>query len=123
MFGFALLLPVVALLATAHGSHGQLAVAAALLGLAAGCEMDVLTYVVSRSFPARMFGSVYSALNAGLSILASLGPLVASKVFDLTGTYDNYLWLAVVLDLVAVTAILTVLASWSGHQAVMEEVP
>ena len=122
MFGFSLLLPVVALLATAHGARLQLAMAAAVLGLAAGCEMDVLTYVVSRSFPTRMFGSVYAALNAGLSILASLGPLAAGKVFDLTGSYDNYLWLAVLLDLVAIAAILGVLASWRGHFAIKEEI-
>jgi len=123
IIGFSLLLPVVALLMTAHGSQGQLAAAAVVLGLAAGCEMDVLTYVVSRSFPARLFGSVYASLNAGLSCLASLGPLTAGKIFDLTGSYTNYLWLAVPLDLLAILAILMVLASWRGRRTVTEEIP
>ena len=119
--GFSLLLGAVALIGTAHGSRPQLLAGAMMLGLTAGCEIDVLTYVASRSFTPRAFGAVYASLQAGLSILASLGPLVAGKIFDTTGSYDRFLWLAAMLDIAAVVAILVVLKNWRGRHHTVGE--
>jgi MFS family permease len=110
MIAFSLLLPSIFLVFTADGSGLQLSIAAMFLGLAAGCEMDVLTYVASRRFDARIFGSAYASLSAGLGIMASMGPLTAGKLFDLFGTYDRFLALAAVCDVAAIVAILVVLA-------------
>ncbi len=114
---FSLLLPSIYLLMTADGSGIQLSAAAMFLGLAAGCEMDVLTFVASRRFDSRIFGSAYATLTAGLGVMASMGPLAAGKLFDMFGSYDRFLILAAVCDAIAVLAILVVLSprSWRGQ--------
>lgn len=105
IFAFSLIIPVVALLMTANGSVPMLMAAAAIMGLAGGAEIDVLTYSVSRRFDQRLFASAYSVLHAGLSICASLGPLGAGKLYDLTGNYDLFLRIAIPLDVLAVLMI------------------
>jgi MFS family permease len=107
---FSLLLISIFLLFTADGSGLQLTAAAILLGLAAGCEMDVLTFVASRRFESRIFGSAYASLSVGLGIMASMGPLAAGKLFDMFGSYDRFLILAAMCDVIAIVAILIVLS-------------
>ena len=106
---FLLVLPVIGLLATAEGSVPLLLVAAALLGLAAGSEIDVVTYLCSRRFDPRIFGSVYTILQTGIAVCASLGPLLAGRLFDLTGSYDRFFVVAAVLNVIATALIVVVL--------------
>ena len=106
---FLLVLPVIALLATADGSVPLLLLAAALLGLAAGSEIDVVTYLCSRRFDPQIFGSVYTILQTGIAVCASLGPLLAGGLFDLTGSYDRFFVVAAVLDVIATGVILIIL--------------
>jgi MFS family permease len=113
---FALLLPAIFLLFTADGSGFQLSAASILVGLAAGCEMDVLTFVASRRFDSRIFGSAYASLSVGLGIMASIGPLAAGKLFDMYGSYDWFLFLAALCDVMAILAILIVLSPKFEHK-------
>lgn len=106
---FTLVLPVMALLTLADGSVPVLIIAAALLGLAAGSEIDVVTYLCSRRFDPQIFGSVYTILQTGIAVCASLGPLLAGRLFDLTGSYDRFFVVAAVLDVIATALILIVL--------------
>ncbi len=106
---FTLVLPVMALLNMADGSVPMLMIAAALLGLAAGSEIDVVTYLCSRRFDPRIFGSVYTILQTGIAVCASLGPLLAGRLFDLTGSYDRFFVVAAILDVIATGLILIVL--------------
>lgn len=106
---FTLVLPVMALLTLADGSVPVLIIAAALLGLAAGSEIDVVTYLCSRRFDLQIFGSVYTILQTGIAVCASLGPLLAGRLFDLTGSYDRFFVVAVILDVIATALILIVL--------------
>ena len=106
---FTLVLPVMALLTLADGSVPVLIIAAALLGLAAGSEIDVVTYLCSRRFDPQIFGSVYTILQTGIAVCASLGPLLAGRLFDLTGSYDRFFVVAVILDVIATALILIVL--------------
>ena len=87
----------------------MLMIAAALLGLAAGSEIDVVTYLCSRRFDPRIFGSVYTILQTGIAVCASLGPLLAGRLFDLTGSYDRFFVVAAILDVIATGLILIVL--------------
>jgi MFS family permease len=85
-----------------------LIVAAGLVGLSAGAETDVVTYLTSRRFDVRIFGSVYSIFQTGFALGASLGPLLAGRVFDLSGSYDAYLLVLVPVVLLATVLILLV---------------
>ena len=68
-------------------------------------EMDVVTYIASRQFDPRLFGSVHATVQTGYAICSSLGPLAAGIIFDRTGSYDGHFMLVVPVVLVA-TAII-----------------
>lgn len=69
------------------------AVAAALIGLTLGAEVDVIVYLTTQHFGLRNFGGLYGGLLAALSVGTSTGPLGASAVFDHFGNYVPFLWL------------------------------
>lgn len=98
---FSLLLPVLLLLGTATGSLGPLMAAAALLGFAAGAEMDIVTYLATRRFDSRIFGTVYTIFMTAIAISASLGPLLAGRMYDLSGGYHGYFVVATAMVLAA----------------------
>lgn len=88
------LLPVAGclLLVFAGTSFAAVAVAAALIGLTLGSEIDVVVYLTSRHFGLRNFGGLYGGLLAALSVGTALGPLAAAWVFDNYGSYVPFLW-------------------------------
>jgi MFS family permease len=62
-----------------------------LLGLAAGAETDVVTYLLSRQVPATEFGSAYAIVTSVFAICAGVGPLIASAFYDLHHSYNSFL--------------------------------
>lgn len=64
-----------------------------LLGLAAGAEIDLLAYFVSRVFPLEHYGSIYGAALATFSLGAGFGPVIAGLSYDYTASYAQMLWL------------------------------
>lgn len=107
VIAFCMPLVVISLLLAGGSSVPVLMLASALIGLAAGAETDVVTYLTSRKFDRRLFGSVYALFQTGFAIFASLGPLLAGAIFDMTGTYNNYL-LAVVPIVIAAAALICI---------------
>ncbi|MET1755332.1 MFS transporter [Novosphingobium sp. RD2P27] len=80
------------ILLLASTSYATLAIAATLVGLTLGAEIDVVVYLLSRHFGLKNFGGLYGGLLAALSIGTAAGPLVASTVYDRTGSYAPFLW-------------------------------
>jgi MFS family permease len=70
-------------------------VAAALIGLTMGAEVDVIVYLTTQHFGLKSFGALYGGLLSALSIGTATGPLVASAVFDRFGGYEPFLWLTI----------------------------
>jgi MFS family permease len=97
LVAFLLPIVVVGLLLWADGSFTVTLIAVVLFGLTAGAESDVLTYLASRLLPRRIFASVYAIITAVFAVFASMGPLLASRVADVSGTYDVFLMLMVPL--------------------------
>jgi cyanate permease len=95
VFAFGLLFVVLALLTWGGGSIIVLMMAASMLGFCAGSETDIITYLATRKFDPRIFGTVYSLFQVGFAICASIGPLLAGKMFDLYRNYDSYFLIAV----------------------------
>ncbi|WP_417621252.1 MFS transporter [Parasphingorhabdus sp.] len=91
------LLPVAGcMLLVGFGSSTMAAMlAAALIGLTLGAEIDVIVYLTTKHFGLKSFGALYGGLLAALSIGTATGPLGAARVFDEFGSYDNFLWLTV----------------------------
>jgi MFS family permease len=96
---------VTAVLLLAFPGSVEAAMAASLvLGLAFGTELDACTYLAARHFGLHSLTTLFGTIN-GLVIFASgVGPVVANHIFDVTRSYQPYLWL--VLPGLAVTATL-----------------
>lgn len=68
--------------------------AAFLVGIATGAEVDIIGYLIARYFGLRSYGLLYGLMYTAFMIGASLSQMMASAVFDLTGSYDAYLFIA-----------------------------
>lgn len=83
--GLFLMLPAIACLLLA-ADRGALA-ALLLIGLAAGAEVDLLAYLASRCFGLRHYGAIYGWLLSAFSLGGGIGPILAGRVHDATGSY------------------------------------
>ena len=105
----AFLLPIVAsvLLLFDGGNPISQSVAAAVLGLTVGSEVDVIAYLAARHFGLKNFGALYGALVMALSLGTAFGPLSAGAVFDRYATYGPFLMLAIVLMAASAVALVS----------------
>ena len=81
--------------------------AAASVGLAIGGEYDTVLYMSSRFFGLKAFGTLFGVVATILTAGFALGPLIAGRIFDLTGDYQLYFIGTVPLTLIAVLLIAT----------------
>jgi predicted MFS family arabinose efflux permease len=95
-----------ALLLSGASGAGPL-LAAVFIGLTLGAEIDVIVYILTRYFGLRAFGALYGTLLIALSLGTAIGPLVAARVFDATGSYDPFLWATIGLMLASSAALLS----------------
>lgn len=103
-----LLGPIVAIFLLASGASGWLAfVAGILTGLAAGAEVDVTAYLVSRYFGLRHFSSIYAWYYSAYSLGAGLGPLATANAVDRLGGYTEILMVHAAMLVIA-----TLLLAW-----------
>ena len=98
-----------ALMLAASHNMAALTAAVSLLGLAVGAELEAAAYLTARYFGLRHFGFLFSIITSGLTIGTGVGPLIASLLFDRTGSY--VLLLAGTVPLSAVSALLI---GWMG---------
>lgn len=91
----------IALLATG-AVDGMAFLAAFMVGLSLGAEVDLLAYLTGRYFGLKSFGSTYGLLFAAILAGTALGPLAFGIGFELTGSYTAILVLCVIINLVAV---------------------
>jgi MFS family permease len=101
------LLPILAcaLLLLAGSSRPSQMLAAAIVGLTLGSEVDVIVYLTTRHFGLKHFGTIYGGLLTALSIGTAFGPLAASAVHDRTGNYEPFLLLTIACMAVASVAL------------------
>ena len=62
-------------------------VAAFLVGLGLGAEVDMIAYMVSRYFGLRSFAEIYSLVFGAFALAGAFGPLIMGAGFDRTGSY------------------------------------
>jgi MFS family permease len=67
------------------------AIAAILIGLAAGAEFDILAYLLAAYFGMRRYGAIYGVASAAFGFAAGAAPFVFAAVFGKTGSYDGVL--------------------------------
>ncbi len=90
----------IVLLAT--GASGALAYLAALLvGLSSGGEVDVIAYLTGRYYGLLQFSRIYSIFYALYSLGGGIGPRITASLVDQSGNYSSALVLDFALLLVA----------------------
>ena len=77
---------------------------ACMVGLSAGMEISVLSYMVPRYFGVRHYGLLFAVMNSLVIVGLGIGPFVGGYLFDHTGNYRMLLLLTA--PLYAVSAIL-----------------
>jgi MFS family permease len=80
----------IALLRTGAVS-GLVFLAAFLIGLGMGAEVDIIAYLTSRYFGLRAFGEVYGYAFASYVLAGALGPWLMGLGFDRSGSYGSIL--------------------------------
>ena len=73
------------------------AVAALLIGFAAGAELDLMSFLTARYFGLAHYAKIYSVLYMSLAICSGTAPMLFAKVYDLTANYDIGFYAAAVL--------------------------
>lgn len=88
--------------------------AAILVGLSLGAEVDLLAYLTGRYFGLRSFGATYGLLFAAILTGTALGPLAFGIGFESTGSYTLILIISVGINILAIalTAMLGQYPDW-----------
>jgi predicted MFS family arabinose efflux permease len=91
-----LCLPAIAVFLLTGGSmtFATVALAAFLLGFAAGAESDLIAYLASRYFGMAHYGRIYGTLYMAFALASAFSPAVYGRVRDVTGSYDLMLFAA-----------------------------
>jgi MFS family permease len=88
------------------GPTWALAVAAILLGVSLGAEVDMLAYLTSRYFGLKNFAQIFGVMFSAVMVAMSLSPLAFGAVYDYTGSYRSILALGVPLCVLAIVLVL-----------------
>lgn len=100
-----LVFPMIGVALLANTTDAQSAQLAAIcIGLAAGAELDVIAYLVTRYFGTRGYAENYGWQYAAWTLGSGTAPLLTARVFDTAGTYTPVLW--VYCAIFAVSALL-----------------
>jgi MFS family permease len=81
--------------------------AAASVGLAIGGEYDTVLYLSSRFFGRKAFGTLFGVVATIMTAGFGLGPLLAGRIYDTTGSYQLYFIGAIPATLICVVMIAT----------------
>lgn len=93
------------LIATGSSFAGYV-LAAMLLGIATGTELDVLGFVVARYFGVADYARIYGRAYAFVAASAGISPLVFGYLFDRTGSYRLAFFISTGLLLIGAIALL-----------------
>ena len=76
-------------------------VAAGLFGYALGSYIQTVSYLASRYAGLRNFGKIFGLMASLMALGSGMGPVLAGRFFDVTGSYDLWLKICIALSIVA----------------------
>jgi len=102
-------MPAIAALLIAGSNPGfaLILLSAFLLGFAAGAESDLIAYLASRYFGLAHYGKIFGMLYMPFALAAAFSPAVYGRVRDVTGNYDQMLFVAAALFIGGALLLLT----------------
>lgn len=80
------------LLTISGGNLWLCGIAIILVGLAGGAEHDIAAYFCAKYFGRRHYGKIYGLLYTLYGVGSGIGPLIAGKTVDATGSYHVALY-------------------------------
>ena len=89
------------ILSTTEPNAIMVSTAMIIIGLAAGAELDLLAFLVSRYFGLHDYGKIYGALYIFFSIGAGLAPALFGMAFDHFGSYSLALKTVAIMSLIS----------------------
>ncbi|WP_416047162.1 MFS transporter [Cupriavidus basilensis] len=89
------------MLVLAVGGADLVLVGLLLTGFSVGAEFDLAAYLVGRRFPLKLYSTTFGGVYAAVAIGGGVGPFLAGQLFDHSGSYVYWLYLAAGVLLVA----------------------
>jgi MFS family permease len=83
------------------------AIAVTVFGLSCGLQGPAFTYLSTRHYGLRSFGTLRGFTASGLAVATAIAPFIAGLVYDQTGSYDPLLITGIPLLLIAGLLLLT----------------
>jgi predicted MFS family arabinose efflux permease len=80
-------------------------ISAALLGLAAGAEVDLIAFLTARYFGQRAYGAIYGWQYSVFAMGYGLSPFIVGRLRDVRGDYGLAILLCVGAMMLAMTAV------------------
>jgi MFS family permease len=101
------LLPGIGYLLIMQGGSTEalLALGVLIAGYGSGSAINITTYLTTRYAGVRHFGKIFGIISSVMGLGAGFGPVIAGKVFDVSGSYTTYLLLGIGLAAVASLAV------------------
>jgi MFS family permease len=93
------------MLLLSHASTFSAAAPAAFIaGLGAGCELDLIPYMLRRYFGLRSFSTLYGLIYTVFAVSGAIAPLIVGHIYDTTGSYTGILNIFCAVTLIAAVA-------------------
>jgi len=80
--------------------------AAVLLGLGFGAELDVMSYLVSRYFSFNRYAGIYAYVYSAFTVGAAVGPVLMGLCYDIAGNYIYGFWAFAVMAAISIGLVL-----------------
>lgn len=97
------------------GTPASTPIAAIIIGIALGAEVDLLAYLTSRYFGLKNYGVLYGIMYSLFGIGSALGPALMGYLFDSWGSYHTALWTTTALLFCSAIGMLT-LPAFDKHE-------
>lgn len=95
------------LLMSAFATPALIVVAMAVNGYASGTKLQITSYMTTRFAGLKNFGKIFGTMAAVIALGSALGPWLAGRVYDLTGSYTIFLIGGVIGSIVSGVLIVT----------------
>jgi predicted MFS family arabinose efflux permease len=107
--GVIVLLPVVSclLLLGSPGSIPVAIVAAVIIGVALGSEVDVIAFLTARQFGTLRYGTIFGIVTSLWGFATASGPFLVNLSYDITGSYVTAIKVAIPLFLITSVLLFT----------------
>jgi len=82
--------------------------AISLIGISSGAQLQLLVYLTTRHFGMLAFGTIFGFISSALTIAAGVGPVLASRLYDVSGDYHLLMAAGIPMSVLASLAMIWV---------------